>query len=151
MPVRPVLAVLAASAGAALLLTAAPTAGAASTAPAESVTVDPTGRIAADGTITLSGTYRCTGSTGPVFVSSSVAQGSSSTRHNIGGTRAVCDGVERRWVNSGRPSSASMTPGTARVQTTVMELRPFGFLPLPAFHAVHGQDVTLVTDAPATA
>jgi hypothetical protein len=59
--------------------------------------------------------------------------------------------VERRWVNSGRPSSAALTPGTARVQTTVTELRPFGFLPLPAFHAVHGQDITLVADPAATA
>ncbi|NEY33393.1 hypothetical protein GTU99_14525 [Streptomyces sp. PRKS01-65] len=152
MPVRPVLAALSAAAAAALLLTAAPAAGAASAAPGESVTVDPTGRIAADGTITLSGTYRCTGGTGPVFVSSSVEQGSSGTRYSVGGTRAVCDGVERRWVNSGRVSSASMTPGTARVQATVTELRSFGILPLPVFHAVHGQDITLVADtATATA
>jgi hypothetical protein len=151
MPVRPVLAVLAAAAGTALLLTAAPAAGAASAVPADSVTVDPTGRIAADGTITLSGTYRCTGSTGLAFVSSSVAQGTSTTRYSVGGTRAVCDGVERRWVNSGRLSPASMKPGTARVQATVTELRPFGILPLPSFHAMHSQDITLVADTAATA
>src|SRR4051794_28527499 len=54
-----------------LLLAAAPSTPAAS-APGETVTVAPTGSIAADGTVTLSGTYRCTAGAGPVFVSSSV-------------------------------------------------------------------------------
>jgi hypothetical protein len=50
--------VLGAAAGAALLLLgAAPAAGAAYD-PSESVTIDPTGYVAPDGTLTLSGTYR---------------------------------------------------------------------------------------------
>lgn len=43
-------------------------------APGESVTVDTVGRLAADGTVTLTGTYRCTGNTGPVFVTSALSQ-----------------------------------------------------------------------------
>ncbi|GAA4997698.1 DUF6299 family protein [Streptomyces hyderabadensis] len=144
MPVRS--AALATAAGAALLLLAGP---AASAAPhdarlvAESVTVDPTGRLAADGSITLSGTYRCTGGTGPVYVSSTVSQSDPSVRYGVGGTRAVCDGLEHRWVNTGTPDTVVLKPGAAHVEATLMELRPMGIAPLPSFHARHGQDVTL--------
>ncbi|MGK9461774.1 MULTISPECIES: DUF6299 family protein [unclassified Streptomyces] len=145
MPVRS--AALATAAGAALFLLAAP---AATAAPhdarhvTESVTVDPTGRIAADGTVTLSGTYRCTAGTGPVYVSSTVSQSDPSVRYGVGGTRAVCDGLEHRWVNTGTPDSVALRPGAAHVEATLMELRPMGIVPLPSFHARHGQDVTLV-------
>jgi hypothetical protein len=135
--------------GAAVLLcaVAAPAAAAASAraaGPAESVTVDPTGRIAADGTVTLSGTYRCTGGTGPVFVSSSVSQSDARVQHGIGGTLAVCDGAEHRWQNSGQVTAEPLKAGAAHVEATVMELRPVGILPLPAFHAVQEQDIALV-------
>jgi hypothetical protein len=139
MSLRPA---LGAVVGAVLLLPAAPVASAAAD-PYETVTVDPAGRIAADGTVTLSGTYRCLDSTGPVFVSSSVAQGSSTVRQGIGGTQAVCDGAEHRWENTGRPVPGTLQPGTAQVEATLMELHPQGGLPLPLIRAVHRQDVTL--------
>ncbi|MGW1602184.1 DUF6299 family protein, partial [Streptomyces eurythermus] len=69
MPVRRSL--LAAALGAAALLCA--TAAPAAAAPGEYITVDPTGRIAADGTVTLSGSYRCTGATGAAFIGSLTA------------------------------------------------------------------------------
>jgi len=137
MPFRQV---IGAAAGAALLLLAAPTAGALS-GPYDEVTVDPTGRLAADGTITLSGTYRCLSSSGPVFVSSSVAQGDPRVRHGIGGTQAVCDGAEHRWTNS-ETRKGAFTPGDADVEVTLMELSGSG-LPLPHFHAAQKRDVTL--------
>ncbi|WP_043678253.1 DUF6299 family protein [Streptomyces xylophagus] len=135
--------VLGTAAGAALLLLAAAPAATASADPYETVTVDPTGSIAPDGTVTLSGTYRCLGNSGPVFVSSSVSQGDPSVRHGIGGTRAVCDGVEHGWENSAKPSSDTLTPGPAQVEATVMELSSRGGLPLPRFHATQRQDITL--------
>ena len=135
--------VLGTAAGAALLLLAAAPAAPASADPYETVTVDPTGTIAPDGTVTLSGTYRCIGNSGAVFVSSSVSQKDPSVRHGIGGTRAVCDGMEHAWANSGKPSSDPVTPGAAQVEATVMELSASGGLPLPRFHAVRRQDVTL--------
>lgn len=148
MPVRPVLG--AAAVVAALLFAAA--AAPAAAGPYETVTVDPTGRVAADGTVTLSGTYRCTAGTGPVFVSSSVGQGVTSVpqgiggtvTHGIGGTAARCDGAGHRWTNTGRIPSDAVRPGTAHVEATVLELRPRGILPLPYFHAVRERDVTLV-------
>lgn len=139
MPVRPVLA--ATLGGAALLCALAAPAVA---APGESVTVDPTARLAADGTVTLSGTYRCLPGTGPVFVSSSVSQADPRVRHGIGGSAARCDGVEHRWANSGKVSSETLEPGAAHVQATVMELRPSGLVPLPVFHATRDRDITLV-------
>ena len=153
--------VMGAAAGAALLLLAAPSAHAVTappepseqSAPLESVTVDPTGHLAADGTVTLSGTYRCTGGTGPVFVSSSLSQGKSGVQKNtvregIGGTGAVCDGAEHRWTNTDRTDPGRFEPGAARVEATVMELRSAGILLLPYFHASQRQDITLVEPAP---
>ena len=138
MPLRPVLA--AALGSAALLCAAVAPATAAST---ESVTVDHTGRLAADGTVTLSGTYKCTDATGPVFVSSSVSQDSPNYRHGVGGTRAVCDGAKHHWENTGKVTSEKLKTGAAHVEATIMELRPQGGLPLPSFHAIQQQDVTL--------
>lgn len=139
MFVRPALGLAAA---AALLLLTAPAAPAAAD-PYETVTVDPTGTIAADGTVTLSGTYRCLGNTGPVFVSSSVSQAARpDVRHGIGGTIAVCDGLDHRWQNTGKPSEP-LTAGTASVEAAVMELRPVGGLPLPRLHAFQRADVIL--------
>ncbi|MEU7100810.1 DUF6299 family protein [Streptomyces longwoodensis] len=158
MSLRPLLAlrhlrpVLGAAAGAALLLTAVTPAVTASAGVLESVTVDAVGRIAPDGTVTLSGTYRCLGSSGPVFVSSSVSQDAAPrTRYGIGGTRAVCDGAEHTWQNTGRPSdtitaagtSSPLKAGAAHVEATLMELRPHGIVPLPHMHATQQQDVLL--------
>ncbi|MEU3661463.1 DUF6299 family protein [Streptomyces sp. NPDC032940] len=136
-------AALAAAAGAALVLLAAPAATAASSAPTETVTVDSTGRVAADGTVTLSGTYRCAPGTGPVYVSSSISQGDDSTEYGVGGSRAVCDGVLHQWTNTGKPSRV-LEPGAAHVDATLVELRPLGIIPLPSFHALSKQDITLV-------
>ncbi|MFG2605120.1 DUF6299 family protein [Streptomyces sp. NPDC048514] len=157
MPLRPALTAIAAVASA-LLCAATATPAAAATAPAaagatapppapaepsETVTVDPVGRIAPDGTVTLSGSYRCTPGTGPVFVSSSVSQSDPHVRYGIGGSGARCDGAEHRWLNSGTASGDSLAVGKAHVWATLMELRPTGLVPLPAFHAVTDQDVSL--------
>ncbi|MGA5897114.1 DUF6299 family protein [Streptomyces venetus] len=149
MRVRPL---LGAATGAVLLLltgataapaTAAPATAAPATAASEDVTVEAVGRIAADGTITLSGTYTCVDATGPVYIGSSVRQGASTTSYGIGGTRAVCDGARHRWQNTGRATPGAIVPGPVHVQATVLELRLVGILPLPRLHAVKDQDVTL--------
>ena len=128
-------------AGAALLLSAAPAAGALSRS-SDEVTADPTGYLAPDGTITLSGTYRCVhGTGGPVLVSSSVSQADPGVRHGVAGTPAVCDGAEHRWTNS-EARHGAYTPGPAHVEVALTELSGSG-LPLPRFRAVRQQDVTL--------
>ncbi|GAA2426613.1 DUF6299 family protein [Streptomyces glaucus] len=130
------------AAGAAVLLLTAPAAPA-HAAPDESVTVDPTGRIAADGTVTLSGTYRCVTAGTPVFVGSSVTQ-PTTLRYGIGGTRAVCDGKEHRWVNTARVAGRALVAGPARAEATLLELRTLGILPVPRVHAGQARTVTLV-------
>ncbi|MGW7820818.1 DUF6299 family protein [Streptomyces puniciscabiei] len=140
MPVRPA---LAAALGTAALLCAAVAPAAAADSP-ETVTVDPTGHIAKDGTITLSGTYRCTDASGVAFVSSSISQGDRTTVYGIGGSPAQCDGAEHHWENTGKIPPKSLKAGKAHVQATVTELRDGGVvLLLPAFHALKEQDVTL--------
>lgn len=142
MSVRTTLA--ATGAAALLLLAAAAPATAAADDPSESVTVDRTGLLATDGTVTLSGTYRCEGSSGPVFVSSSVRQKKTpNVHHGIGGTLAVCDGKEHRWENTGVPTPGSVKSGATDVEATIVELHPVGGLPLPRFHAIQKQNVTL--------
>ncbi|MEY2241534.1 DUF6299 family protein [Streptomyces sp. BF23-18] len=130
------------AAGATLLLLLAPSAVALS-APSDEVTVDPTGTVPADGTVTLSGTYRCTGASGPVLVSSSVAQDDPQVNQGIGGTVALCDGAEHRWTNSEKRAPDTLKPGAAHVQATILELSASG-LPLPSFHAIRDQDIKLV-------
>src|SRR4051812_40167833 len=103
MPVR---SALTAALGAAALLCAA--AGPAGAGSSETATVDPTGRIASDGMLTLSGSYRCTAGTGPVFVSSSVSQSDPRVQHSIGGSAAQCDGAEHHWRNSGKVSPQAL-------------------------------------------
>ncbi|MFI6559889.1 DUF6299 family protein [Streptomyces sp. NPDC050534] len=151
MTKRPALAL---AAGAALFLLAAPAAPATAapqraTDVQETVTVDPTGHIAEDGTVTLSGTYRCVGSDGPAFVSSNVRKssttssgGSTTVIQGIGGTMAICDGAKHRWENSSVPSP-EVEPGKVSVEATVTELHFQGILPLPRFHAVERHEVTL--------
>src|SRR5881392_3993045 len=87
---------------------------------ADSVTVDQVGYLAPDGTITLAGSYRCTGGGfgDSVFVSSQLNQANVS--HGIGGTLAVCDGALHRWRNSGGLDATAYTHGQAHVTSTLM-------------------------------
>ncbi|MEU6801948.1 DUF6299 family protein [Streptomyces neyagawaensis] len=143
MPASRVRRALGTAAGAALLLCAAAPSAGATAEPFERVTVDATGKVAADGTLTLSGTYRCLGGSGPVFVSSSLQQGNSLVREGVGGSVAICDGADHTWTNTDKAEPGRFRPGPARVEATVMELSGGG-LPLPRFHAVRQQDITLV-------
>ncbi|MER5207396.1 DUF6299 family protein [Streptomyces sp. NPDC002825] len=110
---------------------------------ADGLTVDTYGTLAADATVTVSGTYRCLDdSEGPVFVSSTLKQGSRST--GIGGTRAVCDGHLHSWANSAVVKDPAYRPGAARVEATLLQLRAGeSGLPLPGFLAREQADVEL--------
>ncbi|MEU7027554.1 DUF6299 family protein [Streptomyces sp. NPDC046275] len=128
----------------ALLATVAATAPTAHAGPLDGLSVDPRGTVAQDGTVTLSGSYRCADdSAGPVFVSSTLVQADRSA--GIGGTRAVCDGRVHRWTNSAVVKEPGYRAGTARVEATLMQLTPTGplGLPMPGFLATEEADVTL--------
>ncbi|MFJ3902766.1 DUF6299 family protein [Streptomyces sp. NPDC090025] len=135
---------LALAAGALLAATAATAGAAAAAGPADGLTVDPQGTVAEDGSVSLSGTYRCADdSAGPVLVSSTLVQGERSV--GIGGTQAVCDGEVHPWTNSSVVKEPGYHSGDARVEATLMQLTPSGPMgvPLPDFLAMETQDVTL--------
>ncbi|MFE6227369.1 DUF6299 family protein [Streptomyces sp. NPDC057854] len=122
----------------------APLAHAGGAAGPDGLTVDAAGLLGADGSVTLSGTYRChDDSAGPVFVSSTLHQQDRSA--GIGGTRAVCDGLLRTWTNTAVVTDPAPQPGEARVEATLMQLTPHGDLglPLPVFLATEEARVTL--------
>ncbi|MFI8518252.1 DUF6299 family protein [Streptomyces sp. NPDC085481] len=128
------------AAGALLALTATT----AHAGPADGLAVDPYGTVAEDGTVSLSGSYRCADdSAGPVFVSATLVQDDRSA--GIGGTRAVCDGLVHEWTNSSVVKEPAYRPGEARVEATLMQLTPTGpmGLPMPEFLATGSRNVTL--------
>ncbi|MFD9902952.1 DUF6299 family protein [Streptomyces sp. NPDC059063] len=122
-----------------LLAAAAP----AHAGPADDLTVHTTGTVAADGTVTLSGTYRCLddGGSGPVFVGSTLTQKGRSA--GIGGTRAVCDGQVHEWANTGQVTRSDFGPGRAEVKAHLMKLSTAQGLPWPRFLAHDAEAVEL--------
>jgi hypothetical protein len=104
------------------------------------VTITPTGIIAPDGTVTLSGSYRCLDSNA-AFVSSNLRSGS--TQLGIGGTHAVCDGQWHGWLNQGRPAYVSVQPGVVHVGAALMELTFSGLVPMPSVLASGERDIML--------
>ncbi|MFF8840054.1 DUF6299 family protein [Streptomyces sp. NPDC015130] len=110
---------------------------------ADGVSVHGHGTVAEDSTVTLSGTYRCTDDTaGPVFVSATLRQGNRSA--GIGGTRAICDGHLREWVNTSVVKDPAYRPGAAHVEARLVQLTTGGTgLPTPGFLATAESDVEL--------
>ncbi|MFE0131456.1 DUF6299 family protein [Streptomyces sp. NPDC059037] len=99
----------------------------------DDLTVNGTGTIAADGIVTLSGTYRCLpdDTPGPVFVGSTLVQGNEST--GIGGTHAVCDGKVRAWTNTSRgtDTGSRYERGEVTVRAHLLKLDTKSGLPMP--------------------
>ncbi|QMU71152.1 DUF6299 family protein [Streptacidiphilus sp. P02-A3a] len=86
-----------------------------------SVTVAPSGGIAKDGTVTLTGTYRCDSSVGyGTVVNVLVTDGSNTS--SVGSSRLVsCDGAEHTWTAIGQPYQ-SVAAGPIRVEATLIHL-----------------------------
>ncbi|WP_017241597.1 DUF6299 family protein [Streptomyces sp. SS] len=110
---------------------------------ADSLSIDGHGTVASDGTVSLSGTYRCIDdSAGPVFVSATLVQGDHSA--GIGGTQAVCDGRDHTWVNTSVVKEPAYQAGAAQVRAHLMQLTTGEMgLPTPAFLASENSGVEL--------
>lgn len=124
------------------LLTAA--AGPVGAVDVQVVSADPAGTVSRDGTVTLSGTYRCSPSSGPgpVFVSSTVRVGE--VRHGIGGTAATCDGVEHTWMNQDKLVHGALSAqGPAEVETALVHLDTRSGLPMPSIIATDRHEIEL--------
>ncbi|MGW6462229.1 DUF6299 family protein [Streptomyces sp. NPDC055078] len=96
----------------------------------DSVTIDPTGRIAKNGVITLSGSYRCSSpGSGPVLIGARAVQGDA--RADADGAVARCDGRVHTWRESGR-GKGTFVVGGARGEATLLRLDTSrSFVPLP--------------------
>ncbi|MCX4744867.1 DUF6299 family protein [Kitasatospora sp. NBC_01287] len=142
--VRPRTAGLLGAALLALLTAAAAPAATAGATGAQEVRIDSTGSVSADGTVTLTGSYRCL-SGGAVFVSSNLRIGDES--RNLGtGVRAACDGASHRWSSRAKPEQLDAKPGPAQAEATLVHLTEGSLVPMPEFLAVGRQDITLVAD-----
>ncbi|MFI1887977.1 DUF6299 family protein [Streptomyces jumonjinensis] len=110
----------------------------------DTITIAPTGRIAQDGAITLSGTYRCSSlrsRSGPVLIGSHAAQGDA--RAEIDGLQATCDDRVHTWRETAR-GLRPLTPGTARGEATLIHLDSSnGFVPFPVILNADSTDLTL--------
>ncbi|MFE6132272.1 DUF6299 family protein [Streptomyces sp. NPDC056437] len=108
----------------------------------DTVTVDGIGLIAEDGTLTLSGTYRCSSlRTSPIVISSKATQGN--TQVGIGSTTAICDGQEREWRNTGNHMGL-LAPGAAQGEASLIALDTSrGFIPIPVVLTTQRGDLTL--------
>ncbi|GAA3820811.1 DUF6299 family protein [Streptomyces phyllanthi] len=113
------------------------------------VTIDARGHVAEDGTLTLSGTYRCDKTSGPVYLASNIRQSHSRVTYAVNGATVVCDGDEHEWVHTNRAQPGRHRAGPASVKVNLMELRTgINGLPTPYWHAKREQDITLVEGTP---
>ncbi|MFE3199096.1 DUF6299 family protein [Embleya sp. NPDC059237] len=109
----------------------------------DQVSLDPTVWVAADGTVTVSGTYSCAAEhTGSVLVGGTVSQ--AGRNFSVGGSAATCDGLTHDWHSSARPP-LDFVPGPARADATLLELLPGeGVVPVvPNILAQSARDVTI--------
>ncbi|MEV8532808.1 DUF6299 family protein [Streptomyces sp. NPDC051211] len=136
----------------ALAAVSAVAAAAAFTAPASAgafgneISVQPYGHISENGTVTLSGTYRCTtpSPSGAVQISATIVQ--DGTRLGFGGEEAVCDGEQRKWSATGSlRMTPNIHPGGAGAEVRLQSVRPSGgLIPHVSYVAEEHRDVELV-------
>lgn len=119
----------AAALAAALVTVLTPGSAGAQFAP-DAVTIDRTGLIAPDGTLTLSGTYRCSSRLGPAYIGSEVSRGNAQS--SVGGTAATCDGKEHTWRNTSRGAAGRFVAGPAVGEAVLFVLDlSNGLVPIP--------------------
>ncbi|MET9963219.1 DUF6299 family protein [Streptomyces sp. NPDC006326] len=114
----------------ALAAAAAFTAPATATSFDSAISVQPYAQIGEDGTITLSGTYRCTDASpvGGIQIAASVIQ--DHTRLTTGAGGAVCDGAEHEWESrASLRYTPDIHPGPARAEVRLQEVKLSGLMP----------------------
>jgi hypothetical protein len=80
------------------------------------------GHLAADGTVTVTGHYRCLPPQpgAAVYIGSDLTQGGH--EDGIGGTQAVCDGRTHTFANSGQTTPGTYKPGPAQLSASLVAL-----------------------------
>ncbi|GAA1294545.1 DUF6299 family protein [Streptomyces javensis] len=113
----------------------------------DDLTIDRTGDVTPDGSVTLYGSYRCVRE-GMEYTRASVlvtlTQGRE--RHGLGGYDAVCDGQRHRWLIDA-VDVARYEPGPADAEVTLLRFDTGGsFLPMPRNAAGVERGIRLVGD-----
>lgn len=114
----------------ALAATAVFTAPATATPFDSAISVQPYAHIGDDGTITLSGTYRCNDPSpvGAIQITASVIQ--DGVHLTTGAGDAVCDGAEHEWESRAKlRHTPGIHPGRARAEARLQEIRLSGLMP----------------------
>ncbi|GAA2252150.1 DUF6299 family protein [Streptomyces amakusaensis] len=108
----------------------------------DTITIAPRGQIAKDGTLVLSGTYRCSSlRSGPVLIGSNATQGEA--RAEIDGALATCDDQVHTWRETTDPA-VGFAPGKARGTAALIHLDASrSFVPLPVILNTDDREVTL--------
>ncbi|MEV7521630.1 DUF6299 family protein [Streptomyces sp. NPDC091371] len=96
----------------------------------QGISVHHDAHIAADGAVTLSGTYHCeqVSPMGAMQIRATVVQ-EPGRQLTIGGGQAVCDGAEHRWEAQVPGFLAGVHPGRATVTAALQEVRLQGLMP----------------------
>ncbi|OPF70789.1 hypothetical protein VT50_0235730 [Streptomyces antioxidans] len=143
-----------------VLLMAAPAAHAASAGPAgpagpdrprlplpwtDDLTIDRTGNVSPDGSVTLYGSYRCVREgAGYARATVLVTLTQDGERHGLGGYNAVCDGQRHRWLIDAA-NVGPYQPGPADAEGTLLRFDAGGsFVPVPRSAVGVEREVRLV-------
>ncbi|AQA11643.1 hypothetical protein HUF15_22560 [Streptomyces samsunensis] len=87
----------------------------------DDLTIDRTGDVTPDGSVSLYGSYRCVpGESENVRASVLITLAQGQERHGLGGHNAVCDGQRHRWVIDGA-DVGRYGPGPADAEGTLLK------------------------------
>ncbi|GLF97064.1 DUF6299 family protein [Streptomyces yaizuensis] len=107
----------------------------------DTISIAPAAGIAADGSLTLSGTYRCFRHSGAVLIGAKALQ--RDARAEFDGDMAVCDGRAHNWSGTA-PATGTFETGAARGEAVLIHLDSSqGFVPLPVIVDTHTADLEL--------
>jgi hypothetical protein len=108
----------------------------------DTVSIDPDGRVAKDGTITLTGTYRCSPrGSGSVLIGSKALQGAN--RAELDGSAATCDNRSHTWRGTGDAPGVRLVPGAATAEAHLVHLDTARGLPFPVILTADRAEVRL--------
>ncbi|MFB7619980.1 DUF6299 family protein [Kitasatospora sp. NPDC056181] len=122
------------------------TAPAHATALGDEISVSSEVTIGADGSIHLSGTYRCTSSAGVAHQIRATVQ-QESVRLGIGAGNVVCDGAERPW-EAGAPAAfvPAVHGGEAKATAELQEIDMAGLVPRSVSTVARDSRAVTLTD-----
>ncbi|MER6914443.1 DUF6299 family protein [Streptomyces sp. NPDC000594] len=108
----------------------------------DTITIAPAAQLSPDGTLTLSGTYRCSSlRSGPVLIGAKAVQ--HDTRATIDGARAICDDRVHTWRERAE-GEGTFRAGAAHGEAVLIHLDSSqSFVPLPVILNADDRNLTV--------